>query len=176
MLIAAFKDERDLLRSVRAVRQGGWSIIEAFTPYAVHGLDEAMGWRRSRLSAVCFVCGVVGVSLALVFQFWSTTRSWAVNVGGQPWNSLPAFVPVTFEAMVLFAGLGVVLALLIRCRLYPGKKALLPLAAVTNDRFVLVIEEPDTLAAANHLRDVLESHRAVCSGCSDQDEFADRGR
>ena len=53
-----------------------------------------------------FCVGVLGSALALWFQFWTTAWDWPLNVGGQPWNSLPAFVPVTFEIMVLFAGLG----------------------------------------------------------------------
>jgi hypothetical protein len=176
LLTAVFSDERDLLGSVRAMRERGWPIVEAFTPYPVHGLDEALGFRRSRLSVACFLCGLLGASLALAFQFWSTTRSWALNVGGQPWNSLPAFVPVTFEAMVLFAGLGVVFALFLRCGLYPGKKALVPLPAVTDDRFVLLIEEPRTDAAADELHDLLHRHRAICSACSEESGFAERER
>jgi hypothetical protein len=162
--VAGFSDEKGLLQAISAVRERGWPIVEAFTPYPVHGLDEALGLRRSRLSVACFLCGLLGVSLALAFQFWSTGRDWPLNVGGQPWNSLPAFVPVTFEAMVLFAGLGLVFALLLRCRLYPGKDALVPMPGTTDDRFVLVVQEPATAAALDELQDLLEKHGAVqCS-------------
>jgi hypothetical protein len=160
MLIAGFAGESELLQAVTAVRERGWPIVEAYTPYPVHGLDHALGLRRSRLSAACLICGVFGVVLALVFQFWATGWSWPLNVGGQPWNSLPAFVPVTFEALVLFAGLGLVLAWLVRCGLYPGKVPHLPSNALTDNRFVLVLAEPAgaELAAVRHL---LQSNRAV---------------
>jgi hypothetical protein len=143
------------LQAVAAVRNRGWSIVEAYTPYPVHGLDTAMDLPRSRLSAACFFCGVVGVSSALFFQFWSTGWDWPMNVAGQPWNSLPAFVPVTFEAMVLFAGVGLILAWLLRSRLYPGKRPTLVLPAQTDDRFVLVFGPGAHDLNADEVREVL---------------------
>jgi hypothetical protein len=171
LLVAGFAAEGDLLQAVSAVRERGWPIVEAFTPYPVHGLDRALGLPRSRLSAACFFGGLLGLSLALAFQFWSSGRDWPLNVGGQPWNSLPAFVPVAFEAMVLFAGLGLVFAWLLRCRLYPGKKPFVPMPRMTDDRFVLILEEPDTAAAGDELRDLLQNHRAVCLAPSTGDGF-----
>jgi hypothetical protein len=140
--VAVFAGEQDLLRAVAEVRERGWPVVEAYTPYPVHGLAEAAGWPRSRLAVACFVCGLLGVVLALAFQFWATAADWPLNVGGQPWNSLPAFVPVTFELMVLFGGLGLFAAWLLRCGLYPGKKIRPLLLGETDDRFVLVFGEP----------------------------------
>ena len=160
LLVATFDAEKDLLQAVMAVRERKCSIIEAYTPYAVHGLDRALGLRPSRLSWACFVCGLTGAVLALVFQFWATQTSWPLNVGGQPWNSLPAFVPVTFESMVLFAGLGVVLAWLLRCGLYPGKSAELLVPGSTDSRFVLLLA-PASAEAQDEIRQLLLNLRAV---------------
>src|SRR5262245_18811767 len=121
LLVAAFERENDLLGATTTARERGLRIIDVYTPYAVHGLDEAMGLKPSRLSRACLACGAIGVAIALWFQHWAMSVDWPINVGGRPWNSLPAFVPVAFEVMVLFAGLGVVLAFFIRSRLYPGK-------------------------------------------------------
>jgi hypothetical protein len=161
IVVAGFAAENDLLQAVAAVRERGWPIVEVYTPYAVHGLDRALGLRRSRLSVACFICGLLGAALALSFQFWATAMNWPLNVGGQPWNSLPAFVPVTFEAMVLCAGLGLVLAWLIHCRLYPGKKAVLPLSGVTDNRFVLVVGQSSPAAGVEEIRHLLQDIRAV---------------
>jgi hypothetical protein len=160
-VLASFAGEHDLLGAVAAVRKQDWPVVEAFTPYAVHGLDAALGYRRTRLAVACFVSGLLGVALALGFQFWSTTRSWPLNVGGQPWNSLPAFVPVTFEAMVLCAGLGLVLAWLVRSRLYPGKKPFLPRLGETDDRFVLVLGEFLPAEDTDNVRRLLQERGAV---------------
>ena len=160
-VVGSFEREEDLLQAVQAVRDGGWRIRDAYTPYAVHGLDEIMGLRRSWLPRVCFVCGLSGVILALWFQFWTSTRDWPLNVGGRPWYALPAFVPVTFETMVLCAGLGLVLAWLITCRLYPGKKAAPLIPLVNDNHFALVVEESDRPFDVAALRQLFQDSHAV---------------
>jgi hypothetical protein len=160
-IIANFEREGDLLRATHIAREHGCLISDTFAPYAVHGLDEAMGLRRSRLPVACFLSGLIGVVIALWFQYWSTAWDWPVNVGGRPWNSLPAFIPVTFEMMVLFSGLGVVLAWLIVCRLYPGKKPACLIPRVTDDRFSLVVNEPYTGFNAREVEELLRSCNAV---------------
>ena len=99
-----------------------------------------MGLRPSRLPWACFAFGAFGVAFGLGFQFWTMAVNWPLNVGGKPWNSLPALIPVAFELMVLLAGLGMVLVFLLRCRLLPGRQASPLFPDVTNNRFVLVLE------------------------------------
>jgi hypothetical protein len=142
ILVASFGAEQDLLAAVRAVQGHSWSIDDIYAPYAVHGLESLLGWPRSRLPVACFVCGASGVVLATWFQFWTTAWSWPLNVGGRPWNSLPAFVPVIFESMVLLAGFGLVFAWLFRCGLYPGKTAVPLPEGVTDNRFALALRDP----------------------------------
>jgi hypothetical protein len=120
-----------------------WSIVDIHTPYAVHGLDKAMGLAPSRLSWVCFVLGLAGALFIAWLQFWTSAVSWPLNVGGKPWNSLPAYVPAIFEAMVFCGGVGSVIALFIVSGLYPGKQARIPDLRVTDDRFALVLEQGD---------------------------------
>ncbi len=142
-LLATFAREEDLLEATLAARASGLTIRDAYTPYAVHGLAEAMDLPPSRLPWVCFALGLFGAAAKVWFEYWTTGVDWPVNVGGKPWNSLPAFVPVTFEVMVLFAGLSTVAAFLLVARLWPGKPAVPPQAGVTNDRFLLIVEERD---------------------------------
>ena len=138
-LIAVFEREDDLLHAAAAARKEGLHIIDAFSPHAVHGLDRAMGLRPSRLPWVCFVLGLLGAGAILLFQYWTTAMSWPLNVGGKPWNSLPAFIPVTFEVMVLCAGVGTVLAFIWKSGLRPGRQSTLSNLRVTDDRFALAI-------------------------------------
>jgi mono/diheme cytochrome c family protein len=163
LFLGTFEREEDLLGATAAARKGGLRVVDVYTPYAVHGLGEAMGLAPSRLSRACLAFGLVGVALALGFQFWVSAVDWPVNVGGRPWNSLPAFVPVTFEVMVLFAGLGVVLAFLAVSRLYPGKRAVMPTAEVTRGRFVLVLEEGDAAFDVASVRKMFRDHQAVAT-------------
>lgn len=142
-LLAIFEHEDDLLDAAREARQKGYRIIDAFTPYAVHGLDQAMGLKSSRLTWVCFVCGMIGALGMLWFEYWVGAISWPIDVGGKPWNSLPSNVPVAFETAVLLAGFGSVFALLYVARLFPGSEPSPLFARVTDDRFVLMLDEVD---------------------------------
>lgn len=156
-----FLRDDDLLRATTAARKAGYRIVDAYTPFAVHGLDRAMGLRASRLTWVCFVFGLIGFVFMTWFQYWSSASDWPINVGGKPWNSWPAFVPVAFEGTVLFAGMGVVFAMLLRCGLIPGRKAKLAAPGVTDDRFVLIVANAKGDRPEGDLEALLREHGAV---------------
>ena len=160
-LLATFEYEDDLLAATEESRLQGHPIVDVFTPYAIHGLDRAMGLKPSRLTWVCFLCGLAGALLALWFQHWIAAVSWPLDVGGKPWNSLPSHIPVTFELMVLFAGFGSVFALLGVSRLFPGKKAQMPSVDITNDKFILILDEANSQFDLKQTRNMLERHHAV---------------
>lgn len=160
-LIGSFSHEDDLLEAIARVREQDWRVIDVYVPYPVHGLDRALGLAPSRLSWVAFVCGALGVILALLFQFWTSAVDWPINVGGRPWNSLPAFVPMTFEMMVLFSGLGIVLAFFIRSRLFPGKAPERSYRGATDNRFVLVLREGNAAFNPDFALRLLRDCRAV---------------
>lgn len=164
-VIISFAREEDVLGATLALRQRGWHlrINDIYTPYAVHGLDEAAGLRPTRLAGTCFALGFVGLAFMLWLEFWTSTTSWPINVGGKPWNSLPAFVPVAFEAMVLMAGAGTFIAFLVVSGLRPGKPALTPAAGATDDRFVLVLEQTDATFDPVHIRDLMRSFNAIAT-------------
>ncbi len=138
-VVCVFERESDLLGATAAVRQRGITIADAYTPYAVHGLDVAMGLAPSRLPVACLALGLTGAVSILGFQFWASTVSWANNVGGRPWNSWPAFIPATFEMLVLFAGVGTVVTFLAIAGLRPWRRVEAPAAGITDDRFALVL-------------------------------------
>jgi hypothetical protein len=161
LLFAGFAHEDDLLGAVRAVQDRGWDVVDVYGPYAVHGLEQALHWPRSRLPVACFFGGALGVGLATWFQYWATAWDWPLNVGGRPWNSLPAFVPVIFESMVLLAGFSLLFAWLFRCRLYPGKKAELPQAGITDDRFLVVFRVPYSANRSAEVQLMLREYHAV---------------
>ncbi len=160
-LLGVFEREEDILAVTRKARADGLTIADVYAPYAVHGLDRAMGLRPSRLPWVAFALGLIGAAFKVWFEFWTSAVAWPIDIGGKPWNSLPAFVPVTFEVMVLFAGIGTVVAFLVGRRLLPGRKAKLPMLGVTDDRFVLVIEETDAAFDLAKAEALLAEHNAV---------------
>jgi hypothetical protein len=168
IILGSFANEEQLLEAVRAVQKHDWQIIDVYAPYPVHGLEELLGWRRSWLQAAALLGGVVGAGFALWFQFWASARDWPINVGGRPWNSLPAFVPVAFESMVLLAGLVLVFAWLFRCGLYPGADGRLAMPGVTDDRFALAVRDPGLPAGPDAVRQVLQQYRAL--GLAEQEQ------
>ena len=156
LLIGVLQTEEGLLAMCRAARERDLSIHDAYTPYAVHGLDEAMGLKPTRLGQVCFVLGLTGLSLALGFQLWVSIWDWPLNIGGKSHAALPALIPVAFELTILFAALGTVLAIFIRASLWPGKKVSLVSPGITDDRFVLTLQcSDDEVDAA---RELLSDH------------------
>lgn len=156
LLIAAFEQERDILEATRTARERGYKIVDVYTPYAVHGLDSAQGLKPSKLPWICFALGIGGAIAKLWYQIWISATSWPVNVGGKPLKSVPAFVPVTFEIMVLFAGVGTVLAFLLISKLRPGKKPGVMYPRVTDNRFMLVLEQTDATFDVQKVRELLE--------------------
>jgi len=138
-LVATFGDERRLLNAVRAVRARGLRVHDVYGPYPVHGLDDALAIRRSRLPLATLVGGVLGLLAALSFQFYVAVFDWRLNVGGKPDNSTLAFVPIAFEMAMLGAGLATVAALLLRCGLFPTARVPVLETSATDDLFALVL-------------------------------------
>lgn len=137
-VIGFFKTEASLKSATEKVRDSQYSEFDAFTPYPVHGLNEAQGVKRSPLPWVTFIMGITGCMAAFSLEYWTSAVDWPLIVGGKPFNSWPAFVPIMFELTVLFAGVSTVLALFAICRL-PNvtKKSFDP--SITRDRFAIWI-------------------------------------
>ena len=139
LVLGVFRGEGDLIAAAAATRSGKHEIHDAYTPYPVHGLDKAMGLRRSRFTWVCLCFAITGLICAVAGQFFITYIDWPVDVGGKPWNSLPAFLPIMFELTVLFGGVGTFVTLFLRTGMIPGREPWLPHEKVTDDRFVLAV-------------------------------------
>lgn len=140
LIAGFFEDETALLEAARAARARGLAIHDAYTPFAVHGLDEAMGLPRPILAKACFAFGLSGMLGAFGFQLWTAARDWTINVGGKTFTSIPALIPVTFEMTILAAAVGTFALFLLTARLWPGRASLPVDPSVTSDRFVLALE------------------------------------
>lgn len=158
--IAIFGNAQDLLAAARACRAGGLELVEAYAPFPVHGLDAVLGRRRSRLPWVTLAAGGAGLLLALVFQYWASAADYPLNVGGKPWDSFPAFLPVGFEMLVLLGGLATAGAFLVRSRLRPGEPRWRPDERVSDDRFALILRSRAPWDD-QEVRSLLEGHGAL---------------
>jgi hypothetical protein len=159
-LVASFSDADSLMRAVPRVRREHFRLYDVFSPYPVHGLDEAMGIRRTRLPFVTLFAGLTGLTFAVAFQFYGAVFDWPLNVGGKPDESMLAFVPISFELTVLLGALGTVAAFFVRARLSPGKRERLAVRGVTSDMFALVLRWPETSLRVQRAYDIFEESGA----------------
>jgi hypothetical protein len=139
-VLALYTDPDSLLSAAVQAKEHGFAEMDAFTPYPVHGLSEALGIRKSWIPYVTLVMGLTGSTLGLTFMIWTSAYDWPILIGGKPMISLPAFIPITFECGVLIAGTMTLAALLLACGL-PNLKGPVLDRDLTNDRFGLWIPE-----------------------------------
>ncbi len=137
-------DDPDLaVAAVTALGQEGYQIDDVYTPFPVHGMQEAMHLPPTRLPWATLAGGLTGVITALVLQIYTHAISWPLDIGGKTYVALPALIPVSFELIVLFSGLATGLTLLILGKLYPRLNPITPpeqvLAQATDDRYVVVV-------------------------------------
>ena len=160
LILGKFSSEDDLLGAVRTAMENEWEVLDCHTPYLVEGLNRELGLKKSRLPWFCLFLGIVGAVSKIWFEYWSSAQDWPLNVGGKPWNSLPAFVPITFEVMVLFAGLGTFLFFLMKCRLFPGKKISGNLIGATDDSLLIKLRVSDSLLTMEEIVRTLKKYNS----------------
>ena len=159
-VLAEFRTPADLYVACERVRDEGFTRWDAHTPFPVHGLDKAMGLRRSPLTWIVLVMGLTGAALGFGLQWWVHASAYPLVISGKPYISSPAFIPITFELGVLFAALGAVVGMLGLNRLpmhhHPLFQSRL-FDRVTDDAFFISIESWDPRFDASRTRTLLES-------------------
>jgi hypothetical protein len=139
-IVGVFEDEDVLIDAVTKVRTTGVKIHEVYSPFPVHGLDEALGYKRTRLPIAAFIFGLTGTSLALIMQIWMLGYDWPMIIGGKNFASLPPFIPVTFELTVLLSALGMVATFMIVSDMKPYRWPVQFDVRSTDDKHVMAID------------------------------------
>ena len=139
-----YDDEEILLKGVKFIREKNIKIKDVITPFPVHGLDVAMGLKRTRLAIASFCYGAMGTTLGLTMMWYMMIRDWPMDFGGKPnWSllhNLPAFIPITFECTVLCAAHLMVITFLLKGKILPGVVPYVPHERVSDDMFVMEIQ------------------------------------
>jgi hypothetical protein len=146
--MAEFHTPEELLDAARKTYAAGYRRFNAYSPYPVEGLAEAVGFRHTRLPLIVLIGGILGACVGFGLQYWSSTSYYPMNVGGKPLNSWPAFIPITFETTVLFAAFAAVLGMLALNGLpmpYHPVFNVERFLLASRDRFFLAIEARDPL-------------------------------
>jgi len=145
-LLAEFKDGEALVATARRLRQAGYRRLDAFTPYPVDDLAEALGRRASWVPFLALGGGLAGAAAGFLLQYWVAVIQYPLNVGGRPLNSWPAFVPITFETAILGAAVAAVVGMLALNGLpqpYHPVFNVPDFGFAAGDRFFLVVEARD---------------------------------
>lgn len=159
-VMAEFEQPEELLAAARAAYTAGYRKMDAYSPYAVEGVAEAIGFQKTRIPLIVLLGGICGALTAYGMQWYSAVIDYRLNVGGRPPHSWPAFVPITFELTVLFAALAGVIGML---ALNGLPKPYHPIfnapefKLASQTRFFLCIEADDHIFQANEVREFLHS-------------------
>src|SRR5262252_6097744 len=159
-LMAEFAEPEALLEAARRSFAEGYRRMDAYSPFPIDGLAEAIGFRKTRLPLLVLIGGIIGCIGGFYLQYWVAVIDYPLNIGGRPLNSWPMFIPVTFELTVLVAGLTAVLGMLALNGLpmpYHPVFHVERFTGATRDRFFLCIEAADPKFDCERTRDFLQS-------------------
>src|ERR1044071_9728825 len=104
-LMAEFETPTDVVAAARSAYEDGYRSMDAFSPYPIEELSEAIGFHRNRLPLIVLIGGIIGCVGGFALCYWASVHAYPLNVGGRPLNSWPSFIPVTFETTILVAAL-----------------------------------------------------------------------
>ncbi|HEY0766210.1 MAG TPA: DUF3341 domain-containing protein [Pyrinomonadaceae bacterium] len=163
-VIAEFENPSDLVAAARRVYSLGYRRINGYSPYPIEELSEAIGFTKTSLPLIVFIGGLIGGIGGFLMQYYIEVIDYPINVGGKPYNSWPAFIPITFEMTVLVAAFSAVLGMLVLNKLpqpYHPVFNLPNFALATRDRFFLAVEANDQKFVHAEVVDLLKSLNAV---------------
>jgi Protein of unknown function (DUF3341) len=163
-LMAEFDNVNDAVIAARRTYAAGYRKLDAYSPFPVEELSEAIGFHKNGVALVCLVGGLLGCTAAYVLQWWINTISYPINIGGRPLHSWPSFVIVTFEMTILFSGLSAVFGMLALNGLpmpYHPVFNVPRFELASKDRFFLVIFSTDRNYDLIRTRQFLEGLNAI---------------
>ncbi len=111
-MVAEFTDPDDILKAAKKVHAAGYKELDAYTPFPVHGLDDAIGFKDASVQWTIFIAAVGGLVLGFGLESWVATQAYPLNVGGRPKISWPQFIPVAYECCILCAGIAAFIGVL----------------------------------------------------------------
>ncbi len=171
-MLAEFDSAAALYHACEQVRDAGYTAWDAHTPFPVHGLDKAMGMKRTILPFIVFIAGLTGAIVAFYGQYWANGIDYKFIIAAKPFFSWPAYIPVTFEVMVLFSAFGAVFGMFHLCRLPQLYHPLFNserFERFSDDRFFISIEAADAKYDAAATRALLEGAGALAVELVEED-------
>jgi len=160
-IVGVYNDDDVILKAVPQVRSKGIRIYEVYSPFAIHGMDPALGYKRSRLPIAAFMFGACGLAGAISLISLTNGSDWPMNVGGKPHVSV-TMVPVSFEGTVLIAALGMVTTFMLASNLGPGSKKVIFDPRASDDKFIMAIAaESNKNTSIDAIKETLRASGAI---------------
>ncbi|HEY4843690.1 MAG TPA: DUF3341 domain-containing protein [Terriglobales bacterium] len=158
-LMAEFDSAQELLAAAHKTHEAGYKKMDAYSPFPIEGLAEAIGFHKNRVALVVLICGLIGLISAYSFQYWVAVITFPVNIGGRPYHSWPSFIIVTFELTILFGGVSSMIGMLALNGLpmpYHPVFNVPEFTKASENKFFLVVFSSDPNYDAAHTRSFLE--------------------
>ncbi|MFZ0796829.1 MAG: DUF3341 domain-containing protein [Terriglobales bacterium] len=111
-MMAEFDSAQELVAAARRAHEAGYKKIDAYSPFPIEGLAEAIGFHKNGVALCVLIGGLLGGISAYALQYWVAVITYPVNIGGRPYHSWPSFIIVTFELTVLFGGISALIGML----------------------------------------------------------------
>jgi hypothetical protein len=162
MLYGIYDDADQFLKSAYKMKEMGVPVEDCYTPHPVHGIEKAMGIKRTRLTIAAFLCGLTGTISAVTLEMYTNIFDWPMNIGGKPNGGyVPAFIPVTFELTVLFTAFGMMILFFYRNRMVHGQREKLVDLRQTDDLYIIAINMDEQHHSREELSGVLMQNGAI---------------
>lgn len=170
-----YNDDDVMIAGIKQLQSKGIQVRDAYSPFPIHGLEDVLGIRWTRIAVAAFIFGITGLTLALITINYMMIIDWPLNIGGKPnfnfYQNIPAFIPIIFEFTVLCAAHGMVITYFFRNMTLPGLPARNPHPRTTDDHFAIEVckvensdfttEQIHELIAASGTVKVFEKERIV---------------
>jgi len=159
-LMAEFDSPQELVAAAHKTHSAGYKKIDAYSPFPVEGLADAIGFHKNRVPLVVLIGGIIGGLSGYGLQYWVATIAYPTNIGGRPYHSWPSFIIVTFELTILFAGLSAAFGMIALNGLpqpYHPVFNVAEFAKASDNKFFLVVGSDDPQYDATRTRDFLKS-------------------
>jgi len=159
-VLAEFANPADLMDAAAEVRDAGFKHFDTYSPFPIHGMDDAMGLKPSKLGWIVLGHGIFGLLGGVALQSWAMSIAYPMHISGKPFLNFPAFVPVAFAIVILLAAFGAFMGLFFLSRLPRLHQPLFNsdrFAKATDDGFFLCIEASDPAFSEKKTTDFLKS-------------------
>jgi hypothetical protein len=159
-LMAEFRTPEEIIVAAEKARDEGYRMIDAYTPFPVDGLAQAIGFKKNKMPLITLLGGIAGGALAYWLQYYASVLNYPLNIGGRPYHSWPAFIPVTFELTILGAAFAAVFGMLLMNGLpkpYHPVFNCPEFSRASSDRFYLCVQSCDPLFDLVYTRRFLDS-------------------